>query len=280
MVGLVDHADLHVAQVAVPLLDEVGQPPRAGDDDVHPVAERCNLRVLPDAAEYGRHRQVHRRGQRRDHGVHLGGQLPGGDQDEAAGVAGEGVPVRQACDQRDREPERLAGTGPPAAQDVQAGQRIGQGGGLDRERREDARPGQDVDQRRGHAEVGEGHAERGDLGGLRGAGLAGTGLASRGLTAAAPPPAGTRLVNRQSCHTGKVSKTRVAAFEGRHVRGNQLAHRATYDRRALMAAPHDLPCCLILSHTSHPTRLPSASAPFRSATAPLRRAVTHRRING
>ena len=173
VVGLVDHADFHVAQVAVPLLDEVSQPPRARDDDVHPVAERRNLRVLPDAAEDGRRRQVHRRGQRRDHGMHLAGQFPGGDQDEAAGVAGQSVPVRQARDHREREPECLARTGPPAAQDVQPGQRVGQGGGLDRERREDARPGQDVDQRGGHAEVGEGHAERGDPGeagwcGLRG----------------------------------------------------------------------------------------------------------------
>ena len=201
VVGLVDHADFHVAQVAVPLLDEVGQPPRARDDDVHPVAQRGYLRILPDAAEDGRRRQVHRRGQRRDHGVDLAGQFPGRYQDEAPGVAGEGVPVGQAGHERDREPERLAGTGPAAAQDVQPGQRVGQGGGLDRERRADARPGQDADQRRRHAKIGERSVHR---------------------------TSGMRFINRQSCHTGNVSRTRVAALRAAtSVETSSLTERRT-----------------------------------------------------
>ena len=74
-----------------------------------------------------------------EHRVDLAGQLPGGHQDQAARAAGAGVPVGQPGGQRDREPERLAGPGPAAAQDVPPGQRIRQRGRLDRER--DGDPG-------------------------------------------------------------------------------------------------------------------------------------------
>ena len=55
VVRLVQHADLHIAQVAVPLLDEIGQPPGAGHHDVHPVdaapppgrSARCRRRWWP-----------------------------------------------------------------------------------------------------------------------------------------------------------------------------------------------------------------------------------------
>ena len=39
MVGFVDDADLDIAQVAVALLDEVGQAPWAGDDNVGTIAQ-------------------------------------------------------------------------------------------------------------------------------------------------------------------------------------------------------------------------------------------------
>jgi 5-methylthioribose kinase len=37
VIGFVYHADLDVTEMAVALADQVSQPARAGDDDVHPV---------------------------------------------------------------------------------------------------------------------------------------------------------------------------------------------------------------------------------------------------
>ena len=87
VVRLVEHGDLDVAQVAVALLDEVGQAPRAGDDDVGPAAQRGHLRTLRDAAEDGGDAQAHRAGQRRENGLDLAGQLAGRHQHQAARAA-------------------------------------------------------------------------------------------------------------------------------------------------------------------------------------------------
>ena len=43
VVGLVHHADLDVAEMAVTLIDQVGETAGAGDDDVHPVMQRRHL---------------------------------------------------------------------------------------------------------------------------------------------------------------------------------------------------------------------------------------------
>ena len=51
----------------------------------------------------------------------------------------------------------------------------------------------------------------------------------------------------------------AASLAGRHVRGNQLAHSATYDRRAPMAAPHWIQCA---TDTTRP------GAMVRAATVP------------
>jgi len=61
----------------------------------------------------------------------------------------------------------------------------------------------------------------------------------------------------------------VAAFRRppRQIRGNQLAHRARYDRRALMTPPHDMPCT-----SSVPHAVPRAR---RSARRPARRPIRH-----
>ena len=219
VVGLVEHADLDIAQVAVPLLDEVLEPARTGHDDVHPVAQRLDLRVLPGTAEDGRHRQVHGLGQRHEHGLDLAGQFAGGHQDQATRLARTGVPVGQPGDQRNRETERLARAGPAAAQDVPPGQRIRQRGRLDRERHGDAGPGQHLDQGAGHAQVSEAGIQRGRAGQAVGlAGCPGHAL-RRGLRVAcgvagwlahggrrprpgraAPPPARRGVFDGKSCH--------------------------------------------------------------------------------
>ena len=249
VVGLVEHADFHIVQVAVPLLDEIGQPPRAGDDDVHPVAQGRDLRVLPDAAEDGGDRQVHGRGQRREDRVDLAGQFPGRYQDQAARAAGQRVPVGQARDERDREPQRLAGTGPAPAQDVQPGQRVGQRGGLDRERGRMPAWASEVTSGAGTPKSAKVSA---------GPGVPRPGRRRRACVSSS----GTAVI--QECLPDSGGRI----VEGRHVRGNQIAHRATYDRRALMAAPHDLTCCLTLSHASHPSLL--RSTPVSGAAGPSR----------
>ena len=242
MIGLVEHADLHIAQVAVPLLDEVGQPPGAGDDDVHAITQGRHLGILPGAAEDGGHAQIHGPGQRREHGLDLAGQLTGGHEDEATRAAGAGVTVGQPGDHRDRERERLAGAGAAPAQDVQPGQRIRQRGGLDRERRGDAGRGQGGHQRLGDAEIREGRAGQGGHVGQGSASAARpepgrAGMRGPAACPAGPGQAGAGVGAQRDCSMGRAVKgvsfgSGWPHLAGRHIRGNQLAHRAMYDRRA------------------------------------------------
>ena len=53
MIRFVDHGDLDIAEVAVVLPDEIGQPPRAGNDDIGTVAQGSHLRILRGATEDG-----------------------------------------------------------------------------------------------------------------------------------------------------------------------------------------------------------------------------------
>ncbi len=161
VVGFVHHADLDVAEVAVALADQVGQPARAGDDDVHPAAQRCHLRPLRRAAENRGDLQASGPGERAQHILDLAGQFAGRHEHQPAGAAGHGVPGGQPGGQRDAEPQCLAGAGLAAAEDVGTGQGIGHDGGLDGERHVDARGGQRRDQWLGHAERGKGGAVRG-----------------------------------------------------------------------------------------------------------------------
>ena len=53
VIRFVEHGNLDIAEVAVVLPDEIGQPTRAGNDDVHAVAQGSHLRILRGAAEDG-----------------------------------------------------------------------------------------------------------------------------------------------------------------------------------------------------------------------------------
>ena len=156
VVRLVEDGDVHVAEVAVALLDQVGQPAGAGDHDVGPVAQRGDLRVLRRPAEDGGDLEARGVRQRGEHAVHLGGQLAGGHQDQAARAAGHRVAVGQPGDQREGEAEGLARAGLGAAENVTAVHRVGQRGGLNRERLGDALLGEHGHQLRGDAQAGEG----------------------------------------------------------------------------------------------------------------------------
>ena len=213
------------------------------------------------------------------------------------GRPGAGVPVGQPGDQRDREPERLARAGPAAAQDVPPGQRIRQRGRLDRERHGDAGVGQHLDQRPGHAQVSEAGIQRGRAG--QAVGLAGCpgyalrlavlrGLAGGWRTAGGGPDLAGRRRRRRAAEfsMGRAvtdDRFRISGwphFRGppHQIRGNLLAQRAMYDRRARMAAPHDVPCATTVPHSvtrrraargragSHPQRVMPAPAAAASVS--------------
>ena len=97
----------------------------------------------------------------------LADQLPGGGEDQGAGHGRAGLAVRrhEAGDERQQERVRLAGAGAAAAEDVAAGQRVGQGRGLDRGGVGDAAVREDADQLGGDAQLGE--AVGGGLAGRR-----------------------------------------------------------------------------------------------------------------
>ena len=91
MVGFIHHADLDVAEMAVALAGQVGEPTGAGDDDVYPVMERRHLRPLRRAAENRGGAQTDRSGQRPQDRLDLAGQLAGRHEHQPAGTAGAGV---------------------------------------------------------------------------------------------------------------------------------------------------------------------------------------------
>jgi hypothetical protein len=155
VVGLVEDADLHVTEVAVALLDEVGQAAWAGDDDVGAIAQGGDLRAIRRAAVDGHDAQAHDLGQRQKNGLDLAGQLTSRNEDQAARPARHGVSVGERGHHGDGERERLSRARPAAAQDVAAGQRVGQRGGLDRERSGDACLGKRGYDRRGNPESRE-----------------------------------------------------------------------------------------------------------------------------
>ena len=82
------------------------------------------------------------------------GQLTGGDEDEALRAAG--CECSTPSDEREAEGQGLARAGGGPTGDVTAGQRVGDGGGLDRRGDGDVALGQQGDEICGHAEVGEG----------------------------------------------------------------------------------------------------------------------------
>jgi hypothetical protein len=151
MVGFVDHADLDVAELAVALADQVSEPAGAGDDDVHPVAQRCHLRPLRRAAENRGDPEADGLRKRPQDILDLAGKLAGRHEHHPPWTTGAGMPVGQPGGQRNAEPQRLARAGPAPAEDVGAGQGVGHDGSLDGERPVDARRGQRGGQRHRHA---------------------------------------------------------------------------------------------------------------------------------
>ena len=158
LVRLVDDRDPDVGQVALALPDQVGEPARGGDHDVGPALECVHLRSVGDAAVNGGDPEVHGAGQGLEHVRHLGRQLAGGDEDQAARPGAARRPAGQPADEGEGEAQGLARAGLCPAEDVTARQRVGQRGRLDGERCRDPLALEDSDERRGHAKAGEGGA--------------------------------------------------------------------------------------------------------------------------
>ncbi len=161
VVGLVEDGDLDVGEVGVALTHEVLEAAGAGDDDVDAALEGGGLRALAHAAVDDDGRETGRLGERDELGVDLADELTGRREDHGAGLARHrGHLARvEAGDQREEEGERLAGAGTAPAEDVAAGEAVGQRRGLDGSGSGDALLLQDASKRSGHAEFGEVHVD-------------------------------------------------------------------------------------------------------------------------
>ena len=158
VVGLVEHGDLDLTQVAGPALDQVGQPAGRGDDELGAALQAADLLGVGHAAGDEPGADPEDVGQRQQRVVDLHRQLAGRHQDEGQRLARLGGAALEPGQHRQAEGQRLAGAGLAAAEDVAAGERVRDGRGLDRERLVDAVAAQPLDQRVGQAERGEGHA--------------------------------------------------------------------------------------------------------------------------
>ena len=167
-----------LAEVETTLLDEVLDAAGGADHDVDAALQRADLAALRHAAVDLRGEQADAAGDRLHGAVDLQRELAGRRQDQrarrtaelalAAGLAG--LPERmQALDQRRAEGDGLAGAGAAAAEHVLAGEHVGDGRGLDRERRLGTELGERAHDVAAEPEVGEGHAL--DLACLDGLGL-------------------------------------------------------------------------------------------------------------
>ncbi len=184
LVGLVQDADGHLVEAAVAPVQEVLEPPRRGDDDLGAAAQGARLLVQREPADDGGHAQPEGLGVRREGVGDLLGQFAGRDEDQGERCPGLGAASGGAGQQGEAEGEGLAGAGAAPAEDVAAGQRVGERRGLDGERLGHALGGQRGEQRLGQLQLGEGGDGRqgrgarlgeGEVAALRGGGGAGGG---------------------------------------------------------------------------------------------------------
>ncbi len=156
LVGLVENGDRHPVQPAVAALDQVLETARGGDDDLGAAAQRARLTADGHPADDGGEPQLERPGVRGEGVGDLLGQLPGGDEDQGERALGVGAAARDTGQQREAEGEGLARAGTAPAQHVPAGQRVRQGGRLDREGHGHPRGGERRLERCGHLQLAEG----------------------------------------------------------------------------------------------------------------------------
>jgi len=126
-VGFVEHHGRDVVQADVAALDEILEPAGAGHDHVDALVEGADLVAVAGATEDGDDALAVAAEEGAQDGVHLRGQLAGGDKDQRPRPTGPGL-LHSGHD-RHAEGQCLAGTGGSLAADVTAAQRSGDGGG-------------------------------------------------------------------------------------------------------------------------------------------------------
>ena len=158
-VGLVEHDDLDLGQRDGASLGQVDQPSRRGDDHVDALVELLDLALDVGAAVDDDDAAPRRLAQGLEHVGHLDGELTGGHEHQGAravGAAGAGP-----HEQGQAEGEGLARAGLGLAAHVAAGDAVGDGERLDRERCGDALRVQDRHQLGGHPQLFEGRGGNG-----------------------------------------------------------------------------------------------------------------------
>ena len=159
-VGLVDNHHLHERQVDRAALDQIGESPRAGDQHVDALSQGGNLLSVTDAAVDRRHPGREDLSEWSEVCLDLGGEFPGGgdDQSERVPTTGSdprlGLESRQDCQSKR---ERLARSGRCLAADVAPGKGVRKRRGLDWEGGGDAPLFQGRGQRPRQAKVAEAH---------------------------------------------------------------------------------------------------------------------------
>ncbi len=119
-IGLIEHQAAHLGQIEQPLLREVEQPPRGGDQQIAATAQRLDLRLLAHATEDHERAQAHEAPVVLGAGGDLGRELARGRQHQRARrAAGRRCELLQ---DGQHEGGRLAGPGLGAGEHVTTGE--------------------------------------------------------------------------------------------------------------------------------------------------------------
>jgi hypothetical protein len=161
LVGLVEDDGRDAGQAQILLLLQVEQAPGGADDDVDPVLQALDLRLVGAPAVDGEDAAAGALARGGEVGGDLDGEFAGGDDDQGARALGLAGRLLGPLEQRQPEGEGLAGAGARLPDDVGPGQGEGQGEGLDREGLDDPLGFEGVRDLRADAEVAEGLASFG-----------------------------------------------------------------------------------------------------------------------
>ncbi len=134
LVRLVEHRDLDVVEGAGTAADDVAQAAGGGHQDVDAAFEGVDLVAHGGAAADDLQPQAEHVAVRLQRVGDLHGQLAGRGEDDGARALRGGAGAGQAGQRGQAEAERLPGAGAAPAENVTAGQRVRDGGGLDGER--------------------------------------------------------------------------------------------------------------------------------------------------
>ena len=135
-IGLVDNGIRHMVKVDLALIDQVEKAARARHQHVDAALQRLELRAEPHASVDGVNFALASFSERLELTTNLLGEFPGGGQYEAGGFVRPGL--FQTHDHRNAERQGLPRPCWGTAQDVLAGERIGNCRCLDRERRQNS----------------------------------------------------------------------------------------------------------------------------------------------